>query len=331
LCQSNFISNEFLDQLFILYEQTWNNSISTDFHRIAVFQFQTLRTLCQLTQKTVENSLKTFLQKEFVQSQLVSEEFLQIQIASLFADFIDSAPKTFLKTLTFIQDITAQSLLMTGASLTSVLPRNQFLLLDDGESVPYPGMNYIFADGSSCTCSSSTANSCMGLTTFKNDIVPGFQTGCYMLSALLKSTLEVFYNQTFINILTNSSNHFQKLNSSISNQTMETLLSQMFVTHWSNKTSFERYFNNCAPDSCQYTITQRHDFLFLMTSLIGLFGGLSSVLRILAPFIIKKISPIVSKCLSRRSRRVLAIQVNTGNLYKLLLSHGSLFFSTLSW
>ena len=161
LCQSSFISDEYIHQLYILYEQTWNKSISTDFHRVAVFQFQTLRTLCQLTQKTIEDHLQTFLQTEFVQTQMISHEELQSQIVSFIADFIDSTPKTFLRTLKFIQNITAQSLFMTGASLTSVLPRRQYLF-SSRESVPYIGMIYTFVNGSSCTCSSSTANNCMG-------------------------------------------------------------------------------------------------------------------------------------------------------------------------
>ena len=209
---------------------------------------------------------------------------------------------------------------MTGASITSVLPR-QKLVNDVNDILPYDGITYTFADGSSCTCSSSTSNSCMGLTTFQNNIVPGFKTGCYMLSALLKSTFEVFYNQTFINILTNSSDRFQKLNSSISNNTMEKLLGQMFITHWTNTTFFQRYFYQCAPDSCQYTIIKHNDLLFILTSLIGLFGGLSSVLSIIAPFIIRMIWAFINR---RRTSttHIVDIQIHRGkfNYYYSLIS-----------
>ncbi len=336
LCQSDFISDEYIHQLYILYEQIWNRSISTDFHRIATFQFQTLRTLCQLTQKTVKDNLQTFLQKEFVQTQMISTGELEIQIASLIADFIDSTPKTFLRTLKFIQNITAQSLLMTGASLTSVLPRVQYSLVR-GVNFPYSGMIYTSANGSSCTCSSSTATNCMVLSTLKNDIIPGFQTGCYMFNALLNSTLEVFYNQTYVNVLTNSSNYYQKLNGSISNFTIETLLSSMFVTHWSNKTYFERYFNNCAPNLCQYTVTKQHGFLSIIIILIGFFGGLSSALRIIAPFIITTLWPIIWKFLTRRRTSVPQIvetNVNTGKFNSSCIHYCSLIpfcFSTLCW
>jgi hypothetical protein len=216
----------------------------------------------------------------------------------------------FLRTLHFAQNTTAQSLLMTGASLTSVLPNNQYEASSQGYLMAFIGMVYTFLDGSTCTCSSSTATTCMGTATFQNDTVDGFQTGCYMLNALLKSTLEILYNQSFLDKLTNSSKNFQKLNSSISNWTIEMLLSRMFVDHWLNTTSYERYFNACAPDLCLYTISQRYDFLYIVTFMIGLFGGLSSALRIIVPLIIMTIWPVVYKFFSLKRTRVNQIVVD---------------------
>ncbi|CAF1136735.1 unnamed protein product [Adineta steineri] len=298
LCQneSDLISDEFIDQLYNFYELFSNDSSSSDFYQTAVFQFRTLRELCQTAQNTTGHHIKRFEEIDFIQSQLIPEESFQDQINSSLEVFIELIPKDFLRTIKFIQDITAQSLFMTGASLTSILPVDQYYE-EYKETTGYSGKNYTLANGSSCNCSSSTATKCMGLTTFKNNTVHGFQTGCYMLSALLNSTLEVFYNQTFINIVTNSTNIYQKLNSSNLNlnSTIETLLSRMFVIHWSKEASFERYFNHCSPSSCQYTVMQRHDILFIFIAIIGLFGGLSSILRILVPIIIKTIWPFLRK------------------------------------
>ncbi|CAF4098268.1 unnamed protein product, partial [Adineta steineri] len=170
LCQSDFVSDGFIDRLYSLYEQNLSRSIPTDVHRIAVFQFQTLRTLCQLAQKTINDSLETFLQNGFVQTHAVAEETLENQIASMRTDFINVKSKTFLRTLKFVQNVTAQSLFMTGASVTSVKPRTQFRM-GFFENLPYPGIKYTFQDQSSCTCSSSTANSCMGLATLNSNAV----------------------------------------------------------------------------------------------------------------------------------------------------------------
>ncbi|CAF1154090.1 unnamed protein product [Adineta steineri] len=302
LCDSDFVSDRYIDRLYSLYEQNLDRSISTDIHRIAVFQFQTLRTLCQLAKKITNDSLAKFLKNEFIQTQVMAKELFENQMASLITDYINRTSKTFVRTLKFIQDVTAQSLFMTGASVTSVIPRAYFeeLPLD---TFPYPGIKYTFEDESSCTCSSSTANNCMGLATLNNDNVPGFQTGCYMLSALLHSTLEICYNQEYINTLTSSWNEYRKLNDSNSYPTVEVLLSQMFITNWSRHASFERYFNHCAPTLCQYTATSIHDFWFIIITLIGFFGGLSSVLRIVIPLLITKLWPIIWKFITRRRGR----------------------------
>ncbi|CAF3899998.1 unnamed protein product [Adineta steineri] len=310
LCKSNLISDGFIQNLYSLYEESWNKSIQTDIRRIAIFQFRTLRHFCELTKKLIEDNRNRFLQTEFIRTNLIPSEQLPIQMSSFIADFVNMTPKTFFRVLSFIQNITAQNLFIAGASITSVQPLNYNFRTKINQRLPYPGISYIYADNSSCTCSSSTANICMGLSTLNNNTVVGFKTGCYMVSALLNSTLEVFHNQTFIDILTNSSNYFHKLNSSFSNDTVETLLKQMFITHWSNETFFKRYFNECAPYSCQYTITKRYEFLIIITILIGLLGGISSALQILIPLIITKVWPFLRKIFTKRRIRVIQTETN---------------------
>lgn len=309
LCQSRFISDEWINHLFRLYEESWNEKIQTDFRRIGVFQFQTIRSFCQLIKDTIENDLQTLNHTDFIQPKLISEELFHVQINSFIQEFIEMTSKTFMRTLRFIQDTIAQSLFLTGASITSVQPIRQHRFYFEYGFLPYPGVNYTFQDHSSCVCSSSTATTCMGLATFKNDIIPGFQTGCYMLNALMNSSLEILYNQTFIDILSDSSGHFQKLNSSNSNVRMDVLLSQMFVESWSNSTSYKQYFQSCAPNQCQFTITQNYNFWAVILLLIGFLGGLSSALKIISPILIVKVWPIILKISNRQ--RTGTPQINT--------------------
>ncbi|CAF4149719.1 unnamed protein product, partial [Adineta steineri] len=303
LCQSDLVSDKWINYLFTLYEQNRMNSNPSDFRRTGAFQFQTLSSLCQLAKNSVESNRQSFQSTEFIQIELISEQSFHATINSFIKDFIDMTPKTFIRTLRLIQDITAQNLFMTAASVTSIVPAVDGDLFSP--STFYVGINYTSSDGFTCGCSGSTATTCMILTTFQNKTIPGFQTGCYMLTALLQSTLEAFYNQTFIGLFTNSSeiivNH---LNSSNSSWTIETLLNQMFVAQWLNTTSYERYFNSCAPDQCQYTINQYYNCIQVVTLVIGLFGGLTSVLRIMVPIIIVHICPFFWKLIKRRRTRV---------------------------
>ncbi|CAF1033159.1 unnamed protein product [Adineta steineri] len=284
----NKISEKWINHLFDLYNQSWNESNQTDFRRIGVFQFQTLHHLCQLAKDTLNKSLQSFRNTDFIQSQLISPEIFEDQIGCLINGSIDETPKAFLRTLNFMQDITAQSLFMTGASITSVRSIAPYKF-EHNSIIPYPGINYTFTDSSTCICSSSTATNCIGLTIFDNDIVPDFQTGCYMLSTLMNSTLEAFHNQTFIDKLSNSL---------ISHWKIVILLEQMFVESWSNQIIYNKYFHSCAPKSCSHKKTQRYTFWNILLILIGLFNGLSMILRFLAPLIIK-IWPFLRKKIRR--------------------------------
>jgi hypothetical protein len=304
ICQSNFISDDWMNHLLSLYEQSRIDSTPTDFRRIAVFQFQTIRSLCQLAKDINKNNIQSFLKKEFIQSQLILPELFQVQIHSFVTEFINSISKTFLRTLHFVQNITAQSLLMTGAPVTSVQPYQQAYTSHLETNFPFTETVYTFLDDTTCTCSSSTATTCLGIATFQNEAVDGFQTGCYMLNALFQSTLEILYNQSFLDKFTDSSKHFQKLNSSVSNSMIDVLLSRMFVDHWLNTSYYERYFNICAPDLCQYTVIQQHDFLNIATFMIGFYSGLSAALSIVVPFIIMTAWPIIYKFFKRRQTRV---------------------------
>ncbi|CAF4117339.1 unnamed protein product, partial [Adineta steineri] len=302
LCESDFISDEWINHLFRLYEQSWNNSTPIDFRRIGVFQFQTLHSLCQLASDTINKGLQSFNYTDFVQSLLVSPETFEGQIGSFIGEFIEETPKAFIRAFNFMQDTTAQSLFMTGASITSVRAVTQYLVEKMEYGIfPYPGISYTFTDNLTCVCSSSTATTCMGLATFDNNTLPGFQTGCYMLNALMNSTLEAFDNQTFINKLNNSSRSFQKLNSSNSHCKIEKLLGQMFVQSWSNSTSYEKYFQNCAPKSCSYRKIHHHSFWGILLSLISFFQGASTVLGILVPILITKIWPKVRNKICKRT------------------------------
>ncbi|CAF4152263.1 unnamed protein product, partial [Adineta steineri] len=225
-CPCTNIAMNGLIIFFRLYEQSWNNSTPIDFRRIGVFQFQTLHSLCQLASDTINKGLQSFNYTDFVQSLLVSREIFEAQIGSFISEFIEETPKAFLRAFNFMQDTTAQSLFMTGASITSIRPVTQYMITNEIQLgvVPYPGINYTFTNNFTCVCSSSTATTCMGLATVDNNVLPGFQTGCYMLNALMNSTLEAFNNETFINQLHNSSRSFQKLSLSSSHWKIEKLL-----------------------------------------------------------------------------------------------------------
>ncbi len=130
------------------------------------------------------------------------------------------------------------------------------------------------------------------------EFVNGWNVGCWPIESLLVSTLESFYNQTIFNqIFTNINSsilpdHFNALNISKnstfnSDSPLEILVDQLFVEQWIKKLNYSSYFSQCQPQFCQYNINQRPATLYIITSLLGLYGGLSIVLHLIIPYIIK--------------------------------------------
>ncbi|CAF4422763.1 unnamed protein product, partial [Adineta steineri] len=88
-------------------------------------------------------------------------------------------------------------------------------------------------------------------------IVPGLYVGCYIVEALLQSTLECFFNQTCLNIL-QSYGGFSSfmdvipLNSSLSSRynetsTIEELVNELMIENWNLSIIYESYYNGCQP------------------------------------------------------------------------------------
>ena len=119
-------------------------------------------------------------------------------------------------------------------------------------------------------------------------------TGCWPAEALLVSTLEHLYNQSALNGVLRSIN--ASVNTDlfsaipISNDssfdpstTIETLLEDLFVQTFSKQLNYTSYFQQCRPESCSIDINARASLLYIFTSLLGLYGGLSVVLFFATP------------------------------------------------
>ena len=138
--------------------------------------------------------------------------------------------------------------------------------------------------------------------------VPGWYIGCYMIDSLLDSTLECYYNQTCIQLIYNSFSTVnlygvqwntstpqpQSLNVSQSligrfpmNSTIRDCLQELLVETWNPTTDFNSYYEQCQPTGCSYTLNIRKDLLVVVTTLVGLLGGLSAALNVLAPIAVR--------------------------------------------
>ncbi len=104
----------------------------------------------------------------------------------------------------------------------------------------------------------------------------------------------VNYNPEFFEILFGNGN--LALNPNLTsrfyvNSTVSDIMNALMIENWTENINYSFYYNNCNPISCSYTIIKRFNILTVLTTILGLIGGLSVVLGIILPPIIKLVRP----------------------------------------
>jgi hypothetical protein len=125
-------------------------------------------------------------------------------------------------------------------------------------------------------------------------------SGCFTIPSVLQSSLECFFNRTCLNYVLgrtlvlpeyrgNTMNvSILKINSTrfSPNMLVQEIINEMMIETWGDNISYSQYYEQCAPKLCTYFFTSRNNALYVFTTMIGLFGGLSVALRIIVPLII---------------------------------------------
>ncbi|CAF1219867.1 unnamed protein product [Didymodactylos carnosus] len=135
--------------------------------------------------------------------------------------------------------------------------------------------------------------------------VPGLLLGCYVIDAILQSTLECFYNETCITEILSyyddtPSMNVTPLNSSLPSQyfvnsTIQDLVNNLMIEQWNISTTYENYYNQCQPIECTYTYERKNGVIYIITALFGLMGGLITILKLIVPTLVKFINKIRRK------------------------------------
>jgi hypothetical protein len=263
ICSSPFVSED-----WILYTYQQNGPFlrfdRTDFRRTAVGQYQLLSSFCALSRKNVQDALLQLSTTAFTDTRLVSSDELLQRMQIVFDTFKRDAPRTFLAIFNTVREMTETNSLGTMYSsdwrVRNVCP-NQFYYL-----------NKVPVVYGSCSCGTSTR--CTQPS-------GSMRVGCYPLEALLQSNLRCFYDQSCIN----PSGTFPALNYSSHltrfelNATVESILDQLMIEEYSLNISYQSYFAECAVSSCSYSHGGRQEPVEIVTSIIGLYGGLLVISR----------------------------------------------------
>jgi hypothetical protein len=230
-------------------------------------------------------------------------QLFQSQTDSFILQFISSTTNDFLLSLAAIRNTT-----QTNALFSTSDSNYEFY----GQTTYFSGVPMQYGN-----CSCTTSGSCSNPASIHDYVdvfpiftVPGIYVGCYIIESLLQSDLRCFYNQTCLSKLetyriTGNIANVTSLNTSVSsrffeNSTIEELVNQLMVEEWNPSRIYENYYNECQPSQCTYTHQTKNDAIYIVTTLVGLIGGLTTALKLLVPRMVKFITFFIRKWRMRR-------------------------------
>lgn len=270
----------------------------SDFRIMASAQFQALAGFCRLSKENMVQGISSFKKNSLISFKLLPEDIFRSQTRSSIEQFQTTFPNTFRIQLQLLRQITFDNQLISGL-LTNF---RMIYSLAGSPHLRKETSTYMKLDGNVCAC--STDINCVSLSHFHLDYeqvwimtVPGVLSGCLPVNALLFSTLECFYNQSCVDEVVSFYHTRQKFTAIPTlekrryplNSTVQSMIDQFMIERWMIDTSYEKYYSQCAPISCTYSKSERHTFVFILTKIISLLGGLTLLLKFIISLAIKLI------------------------------------------
>ncbi|CAF3947819.1 unnamed protein product [Adineta steineri] len=304
ICSSPFASKQYRIDLIAGLISNLSIYVTRDYRRFLSAHLQALQGLCELSKTSVYDSINQFRTSLFVTSQLLSEKNFRDQLDSLIEQTKSSVPTTFRQLLFLIRNINH------GNAYMSTYGTNfEYVGAPNAPETTYASTQAIIYDGCSCgmylNCTSQA--NFIESNSSKMISIKGFKIGCTTSESFRASTLECFYDRSCIDLIheytnyTNSHNPLLTMKTRFSiNTTISELIDNLFIERWETKMNYSSYFHKCSPLYCSYTYIQKKiSFIYTITILLGLQGGLSIVLTWLCPKIVR----IASKVNDYRKKR----------------------------
>jgi len=330
ICSSEYLKDYWLSyfgRVEINFEEI--NFLTTDFRVSGQSFFDLIKVLCKTSNETIKNAINVFKTNRLVTMNTLSYQQFYIETETRLKLFQQQTISSFVHLIQLIRSI-IQTNQLAEEMWTNLGPYSTYNNQTSSWSVRFRPRNFY-----TNFCSCALSNECTRPVGFyfqtdhirakPNITVPGLVLGCYTIDSLLLSTLECFYDKNCIKLLIdnydfnvvglvrpldNRAIRIQPLSNKTSrfssNTTINEIFSQLFVEEWINSTNFTSYYTRCKPSQCTYTLRKRFDTGYMLTIMLGFYGGLSALLDIILP-------PIVKLFIQKWTKRNTQIQTDQTN------------------
>ena len=286
VCSSEFVEQRWINTIFMPQNQS---SLFTDDVRATLTQFwQIVAGLCVVSSRTWMETMTSFGASRLLSPMAATEQVIASQVGAGLNKHTASSRTKLTHNLLVIRRT------IDGNQIVSAMGTNVYLHYpSNASSGDSPKMSpRVFGN-----CSCLNVQGCPRLASVINSdrvevLVPGMKVDCLIVDSTLASTLECYYDHACLSLLHGPLSNSVKLLSSrhfASKSTVQMLVDEMMIEEVTHDIRFDLFFAQCNPAYCTYSYTHRFDAVFVITTIIGLFGAESFVLKLLAGLIATRV------------------------------------------
>ena len=319
ICTSQLINQTFIS--LFLSDQNMSEYWPLDYRVMMASHFQMLTLFCQNIQQAVSDNLDEFANRQIISTQVIFRDIFEVQMSAVVQKLKQNIFSTYAHARMLLSSSMSGNRIQSALRTNAMIQANPIYITSLNITSTFYGNSSTF-----CSCSGSqicTHNAGIYNWTGRNEVsiftifgdfdtdppllfsIPGIFVGCLPYNSLIKSTLECFFNQQCIDMLQTfikglsiitplSSSHFS------SYATVSDLLEELLIESWNEQSNFTNYYQICSPLTCTYTYNRRFYLIYVILTLISVFGGLKTVTYFAAPLISKSLRYIQkTKCFSK--------------------------------
>ena len=278
-----------------------------DYRRFLSAHLQFLKGLCELSIRSVNQSIGQGLSSLLITNQLLSKETFQIRIDTMANSTRSNALVALNRLVLLLRTTNHGDAIVSsyGTNFQYMDPayKNQTRSIAYTESVTYD---------QNCSCDLSftcfTDASFIDTNSTESKKIKGLKMGCTPSESFLASNLQCFHDVSCIDLIeemTNTANIDMPMPLNLTSSrfsihaTVNELVNELFVETWSTTKNYSLYFNQCSPIFCSYSYTQSLNLMYTVNYILGLFGGLTIVFKWICP----KMVSLMNKAIESRRRR----------------------------
>ena len=291
-----------------LIEPWWHNSLAiqivdfapSNFIYYASAYFRVLAMFCKVSKLALVDAITRFLLTTHVSTQIVPKDLFESETEKIVDTFLNLTRSQFQITFSLVNQILLANKYISGLLTNGVLDvmniSSELTGTIDISEIAWFNQIGLDENNQSCTCDQNSHCS-IGLVRDDFTTVDGVSTRCFVLNSVLKSTLKCWYNQTCLDQLLSSTEfntralrNVSALDLSITSRftigdLVEEILGELMVEQYNLSWSYDRFYTLCKPAYCIITYSQRSSIVYIITTVISLFGGLNVGLKIICPFL----------------------------------------------